>query len=51
MAWTGIASILLTKGMTSHRTFRLPLDITDREKIYVTFDEDKKKLRECDVII
>ena len=27
ITWTGIASILLPEGMTSHRTFKLPLDL------------------------
>lgn len=51
MAWTGIASILLPKGMTSHRTFRLPLDLTIIESAFLKLDSDKKKLREADVII
>ena len=34
MAWTGIASILLPKGMTSHRTFRLPLDLSNIESAF-----------------
>ena len=42
MAWTGIASILLPKGMTSHRTFRLPLDLTTIESAFVKLDSDKK---------
>ena len=51
MAWTGIASILLPKGMTSHRTFRLPLDLNSIETAFLKFESDKKKLREVDIII
>lgn len=51
MAWTGIASILLPKGMTSHRTFRLPLDLSNIESAFLKMDSDKKKLRESNVII
>ena len=51
MAWTGIASILLPKGMTSHRTFRLPLDLSKIETSFLKLDSDKKLLREADIII
>ena len=51
MAWTGIASILLPYGMTSHRCFRLPLDLGLSEISFIKSDSDKKKLRETDVII
>ena len=51
MAWTGIASILLPKGMTAHRTFRLPLDLSNIESSFLKLDSDKKKLREVEVII
>ena len=51
MAWTGIASILLPKGMTSHRTFRLPLDLNSIETAFLKLESDKKKLREVDLII
>ena len=51
MAWTGIASILLPKGMRSHRTFRLPLYLSTIESAFVKLDSDKKKLREADIII
>ena len=51
MAWTGIALILLPKGMTSHRTFWLPLDLNDIEISTLELEIDKKKLREADVII
>lgn len=34
MAWTGIASILLPKGMTSHKTFKLPLDLNYVENVF-----------------
>ena len=42
MAWTGIASILLPKGMTSHRTFRLPLDLNSIESAVLKFESEKK---------
>ena len=42
MAWTGIASILLSKEMTSHRTFRLPLDLNDIEISTSKLEIDKK---------
>lgn len=51
MAWTGIASILLPKGMTSHRTFRLPLDLTEINTVFLKNDSDKRKLREAELII
>ena len=51
MAWTGIASILLPKGMTTHRTFRLPLDLSSIENSFLKLESDKKKLRETKVII
>lgn len=51
MAWTGIASILLPKGMTTHRTFRLPLDLSSIENSFLKLESDKKKLRETEVII
>ena len=51
MAWAGIASILLPKGMTSHRTFRLPLDWSYIESAFLKFESDKKELREVDLII
>ena len=51
MAWTGIASILLPKGITSHRTFRLPLDLSNIESTFLKLDSDKKSLWEADVII
>ena len=51
MAWIGIASILLPKGMTSHRTFRLPLDLNSIETAFLKLESDKKKLREVDLII
>ena len=51
MAWTGIASILLPKGITSHRTFRLPLDLSNIESAFLKLDSDKKRLRVADVII
>ena len=45
MAWTGIASILLPKGMTSHRTFRLLLDLNNIETAFLKFESDKKKIK------
>ena len=51
MAWRGIASILLPKGMTSHRTFWLPLDLSNIESAFLKLDSDKRRLRETDVII
>ena len=42
MAWTGIASILLPNGMTSHRTFRLPLDLTNIETSFFKIESEKK---------
>ena len=51
MAWTGIASILLPKGMTSHKTFRLPLDLNNIESAFLKFESDKKKFREVTAII
>ena len=37
--------------MTSHRTFRLPLDLSNIESAFLKLDSDKKRLREADVII
>jgi len=51
MAWTVIASILLPKGMTSHKTFKLPLDLTYVENVFFKSGKDKIKLREADIII
>lgn len=51
MAWTGIAAILLPHGMTSHRTFRLPLNLEEIGISMITSQYDKKKLREADLII
>lgn len=45
MAWTGIASILLPQGMTSHRTFRLPLNLDNIENAFLTSESDKKKIK------
>ena len=42
MAWTGIASILLPKGITSHRTFRLPLDLSTINTAFLNLESDKK---------
>ena len=51
MAWTGIASILLPHGTTTHRTFRWPLDISNLITSIFENPSDKKKLHEADVII
>ena len=51
VAWTGIASILLPGGMTSHRAFKLPLDMTVNETCNVQSSKDKEILFKCDVII
>ena len=51
MAWTGIASILLPKRMTSHKTFKLPLDLENIESAFLKLESEKKKLREVDAII
>ena len=48
IAWTGIASILLPKGMTRHRTFRLPLDLNSIESTFLKFESDKKN---CEKLI
>lgn len=50
MAWTGIASILLPKGMTSHRTFRLPLDLESIDVAFLEKKSEKQKLKNVDVI-
>ena len=51
MAWTGIASLLLPQGRTSHRTFRLPLNLSEVEISTLNLETDKTKLREADVIL
>ena len=50
MAWTGIASILLPKEMTNEGQ-SLPLDLTNHETSILKLESDKKRLRECDVIV
>ena len=45
MTWTGIASILLPHGMTSHKTFKLPLVLDNVESSFLKKECDKKKLR------
>ena len=50
MAWTGIAFILLPKGMTIYRTFRLPLDLSKIETSFLKLESDKKLLREAHII-
>ena len=47
MAWTGIASILLPKGMTSHKTFNLPLDLNNTQNVFFKNEKDKIKLRQA----
>ena len=42
MAWTGVASILLPKGMTSHKSFNLPLDLENTDNIFLKNKHDKK---------
>jgi hypothetical protein len=42
MAWTGIASILLPKGMTAHKTFRLSLYLEEIESALINNDLGKK---------
>ena len=37
--------------MTSHRTFRIPLDLNSIESAFLKFESDKKKLREVDIIV
>lgn len=51
IAWTGIASILLPRGMTSHRTFHLPIDLEKYETLIIEKERDKKILLESDLII
>lgn len=51
MSWTGIASILLPQRMTSHKTFKLPLDLANIENVFFKYDKDKIELREADIII
>ena len=51
VAWTGIAATLLPNGMTSHKLFKFPLDLNDANTSFVKSDCDKKRLRECDVLI
>ena len=50
MASGGIASILLPKGVTSHKTFKLPFNFTSTVISNMT-DSHKKSLRESDVIV
>ena len=51
MAWTGIASILLPWGVTSHKAFKLPLDLSNTEVSFIKSKEDKNYLKSCDLII
>lgn len=50
VAWTGIASILLPCGTTSHRYFNLPIELTE-DGICFTKPRDKRRLQEVDVVI
>lgn len=50
VAWTGIASILLPCGMTSHRFFNLPIRL-EEESICFLKARDKLRLQEVDVVI
>ncbi|KAG8174784.1 hypothetical protein JTE90_013184 [Oedothorax gibbosus] len=50
VAWTGIASILLPCGTTSHRFFNLPIQLNE-EGICFTKPRDKRRLQEVDVVI
>ena len=51
MAWTGIASVPLPNGMTNHKTFKLPINVTNNETAFLKLESDKKRLRECNVIV
>lgn len=51
MAWTGIASVLLPRGMTTHRTFRLPLDLSKIEISFLKLESDKNMLKNADLIV
>ena len=51
MAWTGIASTLLPNGMTSHKIFKLPLDLKNGKSCNNKSDKEKKHLIEADIII
>uniref|UniRef100_A0AAF5DM37 ATP-dependent DNA helicase n=1 Tax=Strongyloides stercoralis TaxID=6248 RepID=A0AAF5DM37_STRER len=51
VAWTGIASILLPNGTTSHRAFKLPLEIDNYSTWCVKSMKDKEYLYKTDVII
>lgn len=51
MAWTGIASILLPGGMTSHKVFKLPISMKDTKKLYITMESDISRIKNCDVIM
>ena len=42
MAWIGVASILLPKGMTNHKSFNLPLDLENTDNIFLKNKHDKK---------
>lgn len=51
VAWIGIASILLPGGSTSHRVFKLPIEIDTYSKCYFKNAKDKIQFYETDVII
>lgn len=50
MAWTGIAALLLPRGMTVHRTFHLPRDFAKLESCMLNSEAEKQKLRRARVI-
>lgn len=51
MAWTGIASILLPGGSTSHKIFRLPFDIKTPYRCNLKNNAERNKIKNCQVII
>lgn len=50
VAWTGIASILLPCGTTSHRFFNLPIELNQKGICFLK-SRDKMRLQEVDVVI
>ena len=50
VAWTGIASILLPYGTTSHRFFSLPIKLNEEGICYLK-TRDKLRLQKVDVVI
>lgn len=51
MAWIEIASLLLYRGTTSHRIWKLPLTLTDNMSSNFKTDLDKEKIKNCDVFL